>query len=93
MDKRLKLFWDELLEQCEMNKNFEFIFKVEYWGILWMPWFIYLNDKSLNFTANDISENDLMALINLNLIEFLEEIPPNDTIDIYMKKYKITNHN
>lgn len=92
MDKRLKLFWDELLEQCEMNKNFEFIFKVEYWGILWTPWFIYLDDKSLNFSANDISEDDLKTLINLNLIEIIEGIPPKDTIDLYTKKYRIKNH-
>ena len=92
MDKRLELFWEELLEHCKMNKNFEFIFKVEYWGILWMPWFIYLDDKSLKFSANDISEDDLDALINLSLIEFMEEIPPNDNIDIFAKKYRIKNH-
>lgn len=92
MDKRLQLFWDELLEQCEMNEKFEFIFKVEYWGILWMPWFIYLDDKSLKFTANDISEDDLNALIDCSLIEFIEEIPPNDTLDLDTKKYRIKNH-
>jgi hypothetical protein len=92
MDERLNKFWNELIEHCEMNKNFEFIFKVEYWGILWMPWFIYLDDKSLKFSANDISEEDLNELIRYNLIEFIEEIPLKDSIDLLTKKYKIKNH-
>ncbi|MBN9299970.1 MAG: hypothetical protein J0I41_23410 [Filimonas sp.] len=89
MDKRLELFWNELLAECELNKNFEFIFKIEYWGILWMPWFIYLDDRSLSFSVNDISEDDLNTLISLGLIEFIEEIPSNDTLDIITKKYRI----
>ncbi len=92
MDERLKLFWDELLAQCETNKSYEFIFKVEYWGILWMPWFIYSGGKSLKFSINNISEDDLKALIGFGLIEFIEEIPPNDTIEIYTKKYRIRSH-
>lgn len=89
MNERIQIFWKELLEQCEINKRYEFIFKVEYWGILWMPWFIYVDNKSLEFSFNDISENDLNELIKLNLIEFIEEISPVDSIDIYAKKYKI----
>lgn len=92
MDERLKIFWCELLDQCEKNNNYEFVFKVEYWGILWIPWFIYLDDKLLKFSANDISEDDLNRLISFNLIEFKEEIPKEDSIDVLTKKYKLTNH-
>lgn len=92
MDNRLRLFWNELLDQCEINKTYEFIFKVEYWGILWTPWFIYIDEKSLEFSANDITEEDIKTLINLNLIEFIKEIPLEDSIDLSTKKYKLKKH-
>ncbi|WP_140508899.1 hypothetical protein [Flavobacterium pectinovorum] len=82
-----------LLTQCEKHNTFEFLFKIEYWGILWMPWFIYIADESLKFSANDISENDLKRLIKNGHIEFIEEIAPIDTIDLEIKKYRIKNQN
>ena len=94
MDKRLKLFWSELVEQCEMNQNFVFIFQVEYWSHVWMPWDIYLDDKlykPLKFSANDISEDDLQTLVCLGLIEFIADVPTTDTLVMCAKKYKIKN--
>lgn len=66
MDKRLNLFWNELKSQYEKRNKFEFIFKIEYWGILWMPWLIYIDDETLEFSANDINENDLQLLIKMD---------------------------
>ncbi len=89
MDKRLTIFWNELLAQCESHNSVEFIFKIEYWGILWTPWFIYVNDESLKFSANDINEHDIDILIKNGYIEFAEELTPIDTIDLEIKKYRI----
>jgi len=89
MDKRLSLFWNELLAQCEKHNSFEFIFKIEYWGILWTPWFIYVNDESLKFSANDLNFNDIEILIKNGYIEFVEELLPTDNIDIEIKKCRI----
>lgn len=91
MDERLQLFWTELISQCEQHKKFEFIFKIEYWGILWTPWFIYIDDTSLKFSVNDISESDLQRLIDLKMITFVEEIAPVDSIDLKIEKYIIKN--
>lgn len=93
MDKRLNLFWHELLTQCKKHDKYEFLFKIEYWGILWMPWFIYIADESLKFSTNEISDDDLKILIKNGYIEFIEEIEPIDSLDIEIKKYRIKNHN
>ncbi|MBC9811732.1 hypothetical protein H9Y05_04505 [Crocinitomicaceae bacterium CZZ-1] len=92
MDKRLQLFWDELITQCEQRNTFEFLFKIESWGILWTPWFIYANDASLQFTANDISESDLKRLVDLKMIVLVEEIAPVDPLDLKIEKYQIKQH-
>lgn len=89
MDKRLTVFWNELQSQCDRHNSVEFIFKIEYWGILWTPWFIYVNEEVLRFSANDINENDIEILIKNGYIEFVEELVPLDNIDLEIKKYRI----
>lgn len=91
MNERLTLFWNELIEQCEQHKKLEFVFKIEYWGILWTPWFICIDDTSLTFSANDISESDLKRLVDLKMITLVEEITPVDPIDLKIEKYRIKN--
>ncbi len=92
MNERLTLFWNELITQCEQHKQFEFVFKIEYWGILWTPWFISINDTSLTFSSTDISESDLKQLVDLEMIEFVEEITPVDPIDLKIETYRIKHH-
>lgn len=92
MNERLTLFWNELITQCEQYKQFEFVFKIEYWGILWTPWFISINDTSLTFSSTDISESNLKQLVDLEMIEFVEEITPVDPIDLKIETYRIKHH-
>jgi hypothetical protein len=72
MDKRLKTFWSELLTHCNRLNDYNFTLEVEYWGILWMPWFIYIKGESLKFSANDISNDDLNKLIEFNTLKKLK---------------------
>lgn len=89
IDDRLNRIWSELLKHCKTHNQFEFIFKIEDWGHLWMPWFIYIDDQSLNFSVNDISSEDLRYFEDNGYIELIEEIEPIDKMDVSIKKYKI----
>jgi len=89
MDKRLKTFWNELLEHCKKHNKYEFIYTVEYWGILWTPWFIYINNESLKFSLNDLSRTDLNWLIDNEYILFVEALQLDDKIDMQRELYKI----
>ncbi len=93
MDERLTTFWNELLTHCKKLNKFDFVFKVEYWGILWMPWFIYIDDKSLEFSVRSVSSEDMKWLVDNGYIEFIKEIEPIDSIDIKIEKYKIKKRN
>lgn len=92
MDERLTRFWKELLAHCKEHNQFEFVYAVEYWGYLWMPWFIYLDNRSLKFSLNDLSDNDLKWLVDNDYLEFLGELEPTDTIDLSRELYSIKNH-
>jgi hypothetical protein len=91
MDKRLETFWSELLSHCNRLNDYNFTFEIEYYGILWMPWFIYIKGEWRNFSVNDISNDDLKILIELNLIEFIQEIEieKEDLLTIQKHIYRI----
>lgn len=73
LDERLNLFWVELKTQALAFNTFEFEYSIEMWGVMWMPWFVEIDEKLLKFTANDIHTNDLEVLIKQGFIEFIKE--------------------
>ncbi|WP_343662611.1 hypothetical protein [Chryseobacterium mucoviscidosis] len=72
IEERLNIFWIELEKQCNELNNSEFEFYWEMWGVWWMPWFIEVDKKSLKFSANDISSNDLKILVEKDKIEIVK---------------------
>jgi hypothetical protein len=90
LEERLNLFWFELKKQAiELNSN-EFEFYWEIWGVMWMPWFLEINGKSLNFTANDISNEDLELLIKMEFIEVIKVYESSELKDEFdRKRYRL----
>lgn len=72
IEEKLNIFWIELEKQCNELNNSEFEFYLEMWGVWWMPWFIEVDKKSLTFSANDISSNDLNILVEKDKIEIIK---------------------
>jgi len=90
LDERLNVFWLELNQQATELNSSEFEYSWEYWGYLWYPWFIEIDGKSLNFTANDISSEDLEMLTEKKFIEVIkvyEAFEMKDEFD--RKRYRI----
>jgi hypothetical protein len=84
MTERINIFWIELDRQCNEYNCSEFEYYWEMWGVLWMPWFIEVTSKSLNFSANDISINDLNFLVEkgkIEIIKIYDELEMNDEFD------------
>ena len=83
LDGRLQLFLSELQQQCRQYGSAEFTFEREYWDPFWQPWFIYVQEHALQFTAVDIAEKDLAILVELGYIRQLEAIVPSiDASDV-----------
>lgn len=94
MTERIKIFWMELYKQCNEQNCNEFDHYWEMWGVMWMPWFIDVNKKSLTFTANDISSEDLKILVEQGKIEIVKIYEQSEMDDEFDKKrYRIIkNH-
>lgn len=90
MKRRLDGFWKELSDQCHALGESEFEYYYEVWGMWWMPWYIEVNKQALNFTANDITANDLDALVKKDLIEPVKIYPQSEMKDEFGRvRYRI----
>lgn len=94
LTERINLFWFELEKQCSELNTYEFEFYWEIWGVWWMPWFIEVDKKSLNFSANDISNNDLNILVEKGKIEIVKIYEKSEMQDEFDRiRYRIIkNH-
>jgi hypothetical protein len=90
MTDRINLFWFELEKQCaELNSN-EFEYYWEIWGLMWTPWFIEVNQSSLNFSVNDVSSDDLDYLIKEGKIEIIKIYERHEMTDEFDRvRYRI----
>ncbi|MBW1656486.1 hypothetical protein [Flavobacterium quisquiliarum] len=90
LTNRINLLWFELEKQCaEFNSN-EFEYSWEMWGVMWMPWFIMIDHKLLNFSANDISSNDLEILVKQGKIEVIKIYETHERKEEFEKiRYRI----
>jgi len=90
MDERLTLFLTELRQQCQELNCFEFEFYWEMWGVLWTPWFLEVNNTSLSFTTNAISDEDLDCLIQNGAIELIKVYSQDEMSDEFdRKRYRV----
>lgn len=93
LTERINLFWFELEKQCSELNTYEFEFYWEIWGVWWMPWFIEVDKKSLNFSANDISNNDLNILVEKGKIEIVKIYEKSEMQDEFDRiRYRIIKH-
>lgn len=94
LEERLNLFWLELKRQADEFNADEFEFYWEIWGVLWMPWFIEIEKKSLIFTANDISSKDLDVLIKMGFLEVVKVYETSEMKNEFdRKRFRILNNN
>lgn len=88
LDERLNIFWLELKKQAATLESNEFEFYREIWGVLWMPWFIEIEGTSLNFTINDLCNDDLEFLLKMDFIELIK-VYDEIEIEFDRKRYRI----
>jgi hypothetical protein len=92
--ERTKLIWLELEKQCAELNSDEFEYYWEYWGVLWMPWSIEVNRKSLKFSANDVSSEDLDYLVKQGKIKIIKIYEEHEMKDEYDRvRYRIIKKN
>lgn len=90
LTEKINLFWFELEKQCSELNSEEFEYYFEVWGVWWMPWFIEVNKKSLTFSANDISSEDLKILVEKGKIEIVKIYDKSEMEDEFdRKRYRI----
>ena len=90
MTERLNLIWFELEKQCAELNSDEFEYFWEMWGVMWMPWFIMIDRNSLNFSANDISSEDLEILVKEGKIEKIKIYEKHEMHDEFGRvRYRI----
>ncbi len=94
MDNRRKLILEELIKQCNENNVYEFDYYWEIWGVMWYPWFLEFSpQKTLIFTSNDISYDDLNYFISSGYLELVKEYTQEEMKDEFDKKrYKLKNY-
>lgn len=91
LDERLNEFWLELKSQAVALNASEFEFSVEIWGMWWMPWYVEIDGKSLDFTANDICAKDLELLVKNKLVAIVKvyEASEMNSLEIERRRYRI----
>ena len=62
MTEKQKILIAELTNLCNKKETYEFEFSVEMWGIMWMPWFLYINKEVVEISLTDIENSDLTEL-------------------------------
>ncbi|WP_024771912.1 hypothetical protein [Aquimarina macrocephali] len=93
MDERLNSIISEIREKCKKANCTEFEYYWEYYGLLWYPWSLEINDRSESFTCNDISYRDLEELCSEGLIELVKEYSKDEMGDEYdRKRYRIIDN-
>jgi hypothetical protein len=92
MTENQKILIEELGNYCIEKQTYEFDFSIEMWGVLWMPWFVYINNENVKISVNNIENSDLTELTNLGLIEKVKEFDDSELdypTEISRTKYRI----
>lgn len=90
LTERINLLWLELEKQCTELNSYEFEYFWEMWGVMWMPWFIMIDRNSLNFSANDISSDDLEILVKQGKLEIIKIYETHEMQDEFERiRYRI----
>ncbi len=76
----------ELRWHCEHLNTFEFDVVVEYWGILWHPWFFEINGKSVPISTGDLNQDDLDEWLEQGILKRLKEYPDQERNDLELAR-------
>jgi hypothetical protein len=81
----------ELRKHCEDLATVEFDFVVEYWGILWHPWFIEVKGKAVPLSVGDLTADDLDAWVTQGIVTLLKEHPVDgrDDLELLRRTYQL----
>ena len=94
LTERINLLWLELEKQCAELNSDEFEYFYEIWGVMWMTWFIMIDRNFLNFSANDISSDDLEILVKQGKLEIIKIYETHEMKDEFDRvRYRIKKQN
>lgn len=92
MNDKQKTLIKELRNLCEEKKTDEFEFSVEIWGVMWMPWTIYIKNEIAKISIQIIEKSDFLELIKHGEIEKVKQFEETELdypLEIARTKYKI----
>ncbi len=76
----------ELRWHCDQLHTLEFDFVVEYWGILWHPWFIEVKGENIPVSVSDLKKDDLDEWLVQGLVKLLKEHPDDERNDLELTR-------
>lgn len=76
----------ELRWHCNQLNTVEFDFVVEYWGILWHPWFIEINKKNIPVSAGDLTRDDLNEWLEQGILKLVKDYPVEERDDLELSR-------
>lgn len=91
MTENARTFIKELHEHCNRLGKYKFDFSVEMWGVMWTPWYVYIDRESVRFSINEIQSADLQALVDSQELKLIKEFPLEklDDLEIERTKYML----
>ncbi len=93
MRESAAIFLKELRWHCDHLHTPEFDFVVEYWGILWHPWFIEVKGKNIPISAGDLKQDDLDEWVEQGILKLLKDYPDHERKDLELQRttYQLMN--
>lgn len=76
----------ELRWHCNQLNTDEFDFVVEYWGILWHPWFMEVKGKNIPISVSDLKKDDLDEWVEQGIVKLLKEHPDDEHNDLELTR-------
>lgn len=68
MTDKQRNFLQAVRAACGTNGVTHFDYSVEHWGVLWEPWFVYINNARITLDIEHIAYSDFEALTKNNLL-------------------------
>lgn len=76
----------ELRWHCKHLNTLEFDFVVEYWGILWHPWFMEVKGKNIPISVSDLTLEDLNEWVEQGILKLVKEYPDHERNDLELAR-------
>lgn len=83
-----EILYQELLEEAIQLNDFQFEFSIEMWGVMWMPFFFYFGDKTFTCSRDDITIEDVEALLKAGLITTTQAFDEKELDDLELSRVR-----